>query len=206
MTLKNPILLDLPMPIKTKRLVICPMMPGDGQEVFKAIDESRDLFSLWLPWVGDVKTWEDSEITAHEFYAGFIQRKNMNLVIKYNQQIIGMCGFNTLNWHISSGSIGYWCLKSEQGKGYIKEAVAALTIYAFKIMNLKRISILCDDENIKSIRVAKSLGYTLETRAKGLLENLRGKDLTYARRYVRFDPSGLEDFTYAPLKGDIKLT
>lgn len=192
MIFTNPILIDLPMPIKTKRLIMRPLMPGDGKEIFKAIEDSRELFSVWLPWVSEVKTWEDSEKTAHEFYANFIQRKNINLVIMREEKIIGMCGFNTLNWQIPSGGIGYWCLKAAQGNGYIREAVGALTVYAFKVMNLKRVSILCDDENIKSIRVAESLGYSLETRAKGLLENLRGKDLIFARRYVRFDSKGLE--------------
>lgn len=203
MTIRNPILLNFPMPIKTQRLIISPMIPGDGQEVFRAIEESRESFVPWLPWVKDVKTWEDSERTAHEFYAGFILRKNMNLVIRYDQRIIGMCGFNTLNWQIPSGNIGYWCRKSDEGNGYIKEAVAALTIYAFKIMHLKRLCILCDDENIKSIRVVESLGYTLETRAKGLLENLRGDDLFYGRRYVRFDSKGLESYDYASFDNPI---
>lgn len=193
MSIKDPLLLDLPMPIPTKRLIIRPLMPGDGRQVFEAVEESREHFKLWLPWVKYVKTWEDSEKTAHEFYADFICRKAMHLAIFQDQHLVGMCGFHTINWSIPSAPIGYWCRTSAQGQGFIREACAALTVYGFEIIGLKRISILCEDTNEKSIRVAESLGFTLETRAKGLIENLQGDDLTFGRRYVRFDTKGLEN-------------
>ena len=189
--LKNPILLDFPLPIQTKRLLLRPLMPGDGKKIFEAIEESKDLFTKWLPWVKDVKKWEDSEKTAREFYADFILRKRFPLVILKDDALIGMCGFNTIKWTIPSASIGYWCRKNAQGNGYMKESVEALTIYGFNSMHLKRLSICCKDTNKKSISVAESLGFTLETCAKGLLENLEGEDLVYARRYVRFNADGL---------------
>ncbi|HQS83560.1 MAG: hypothetical protein B7Y25_01960 [Alphaproteobacteria bacterium 16-39-46] len=194
MTFKDPILFDLPMPIETRRLSLRPLMPGDGKEIFKAIEESKELFKKWLPWARSVNVWEDSEKTAREFYAEFIERKKMPLVILKNQRVIGMCGFNKINWEIPSASIGYWLKVSAQGNGYAREAIAALTLYSFNLIKLKRLTIVCDDTNIKSIQVAESLGYTLETRAKGLLENPRGDDLICWRRYVRFDAKNLEAY------------
>lgn len=45
---QEPILLDLPIPIKTERPNIRPMMLGDGREVFKMIDESREFLQKWI--------------------------------------------------------------------------------------------------------------------------------------------------------------
>lgn len=195
MNIKKPILMDLPFPIYTKRLMIRPMMPGDGEKIFEAVEESRDAIAPWLPWVDNVKKWEDSEITARKFYADFIQRNSFNFVIFQEDKFIGGCGFNGVNWSIPSAAVGYWCRLTAQRQGFIREAIAAQIQYGFKVMGLKRISLLCNDENERSINIAENLGFELEARAKGLIENLRGEeDLAVGRRYSRFDSHGLEQW------------
>jgi len=37
MKIKDPLLLNLPMPIYTKRLLIRPLMPGDGQQLLRLL-------------------------------------------------------------------------------------------------------------------------------------------------------------------------
>jgi RimJ/RimL family protein N-acetyltransferase len=193
--IKNPLLLDLPMPITTARLSIRPMMPGDGKQVFEAIDESREMLSKWHEWVAGVKTWEDSECTAREFYANFILRKSMSCVIFRGEKLIGVCGYNDEpNWATPAAAIGYWCRVSEQSKGYMREATAALTLYAFQQIGFKRLAIACEDENVKSAAIPEALGFTLETKAKGLIPKPGSAELSLCRRYVRFDAQGLEEW------------
>ncbi|MFN7037941.1 MAG: GNAT family N-acetyltransferase [Alphaproteobacteria bacterium] len=138
MSLENPILLDLPLPIYTERLISRPVTIGDGKAVFEAIDESRAEFEPWLPWVNSVKKWQDSEITAREFCSNVILRKAFHFVIIYNANIIGMCSLEDINWNISSGGIGYWCRTSATGNGFMQEAVAAITKYGFEVIKLKK--------------------------------------------------------------------
>jgi RimJ/RimL family protein N-acetyltransferase len=182
------------MPVTTARLIIRPMKPGDGKQVFEAIDESREILSKWHDWVGSIKTWEDSECTAREFYANFILRKALSYVVFKEDKLIGVCGYNDPNWSIPSAAIGYWCRVSEQGKGYMREATAALTLYAFQEIGFKRLTILCDDENVKSAAIPEALGFTLETKAKGLIPKPGADELCLCRRYVRFDAQGLEEW------------
>lgn len=191
MGVADPLLLDLPMPIQTERLLLRPLMPGDGKLLFDAIEESREELKLWLPWVPSVKCWQDSERTARGFYADFIRRIIMNLAILHQGEFVGMCSLN-FSWQIPSASIGYWCRLSAQGQGFIQEAISALTLYAFRVTPLKRLAIICHDGNVKSARVAENLGYRLELRAPGLIENLKGDELVWGRRYVRFDDQGLD--------------
>ncbi len=63
--------------------------------------------------------------------------------------------------------IGYWIRTSETGKGYITEAVNALTVYGFGELKADRIFIRCDDRNPASARVAEKAGYQLE----GIMRN-----------------------------------
>ena len=161
------------------------------KKVFEAVEETKEQLRQWLPWVDGVTCWQDSEKTARLFYSGFIQREKINLAIFSQDQFIGMTGNSTINWSIPCGSIGYWCRLSAQGHGFIREAVAAFTLYAFEEIGFKHLTILCNDENVKSIQVAESLGFKLENRALGLIENLHGKDLVMGRSYVRFSADGL---------------
>lgn len=189
---KNSLMLDTPMPITTSRLVIRPLMPGDGKKINEAIVESFDQFNKWLPWARIVPTVDDSEETARLFYADFILRKAFHLIILHEDRLVGMCGFHAVEWDIPSAEIGYWCRVTEQGKGYITEAVSALTVYGFKQLRFSRIAILCEEENSASQKVAERTGFVLESKSRGILPNLRGEGLVASRCYVRFDEVGLD--------------
>ena len=105
MNIENSILIDFPMPLTTKRLTIRPLMPGDGPKLFEAIDESRMSLRPWLGWVDNVKTWEDSEINAREFYARFILRTENAFLILATDRLVGVCSYHDFNWCIPSANI-----------------------------------------------------------------------------------------------------
>ncbi len=192
--IKNPILLDFPLPIQTKRLLIRPMMPGDGKQMFDAIQESRTILQEWMDWVDNVKSPEDSESTAREFYAKFILRQEFTFVILREGNLIGTCNLHHIRWNIPAAAIGYWCRVREQGNGYIREGIPALTKYAFHALKFKRITILADDANTKSTSIPETLNFNLETTSKGLLAKPNTDELRLGRLYVRFDAEGLEDW------------
>jgi len=189
----DPILLDLPVPIYTNRLLIRPIMPGDGLAMNQAVLESIDQFKEWLPWSRKPPTVEDSEKTARLFYAEFILRKAMHMVIFKDEFLIGMCGYNSFKWNIPSADMGYWCRIKAQGQGYIHEAVNALTLYGFQQLGFKRLTIHCDDENIKSAQVAERSGFELELKENDLNVRPGNERLRLRRRYVRFDAKGCDN-------------
>ncbi|AIF81558.1 acetyltransferase [endosymbiont of Acanthamoeba sp. UWC8] len=190
--IKEPLLINTPFPIKTERLILRPMMPGDGKILFNLVEESRDALGEWLPWVSSVKTEVDSEKNACEFYAQFILKKAFRFLIFHNDLLVGGCSLHKIDWNIPSAGIGYYCHKLHQNNGYIFEAVTALIFYGFHQLGLRRITIICDDENIKSARVAEKLGFMLESKAKGLISKPGNNELRVSRCYVRFDIKGLE--------------
>lgn len=195
--MKNPILLDFPLPIKTSRLLIRPMMPGDGKRIFEAIEESRAELRPWFPWSNIETTWEECEKTARKFYADFITREAFHFVIFNHDRFVGGCALHKIYWDVPSATIGYWCRISEQGKGYIREAIAALTVYGFRNIGFKKLAIFCDNENTRSVKVAQSLNFTLETMAKGLLPNHTSGSLSDELRmcsiYTRFDAHDIDN-------------
>jgi len=47
----NPVLIDVPMPIRTPRLLIRPKQVGDGASTSAAVAETWDELHMWMRWV-----------------------------------------------------------------------------------------------------------------------------------------------------------
>ncbi len=60
-------------------------------------------------------------------------------------------------------------------------------------MGIKRISILCRDDNLKSIKVSEKLNYIHELTAWGIISKIGNNNLVLGRRYTKFDLNGLDE-------------
>jgi RimJ/RimL family protein N-acetyltransferase len=67
-----------------------------------------------------------------------------------------------IEWSVPRFEIGYWCRTSLAGRGYIREAVTALTWMAFETLGAARVEVRMDTQNERSWRVAERLGFQLE--------------------------------------------
>ena len=160
----NPILLDIPESFETDRLLIrCPR-PGDGAEVNAAIRESVDDLRPWMPWVNPIPTAEQTEERQRRARAEFLQRSDLplNLYLKGSLAFVGGSGLHRMDWTVPRFEIGYWCRTRFQGCGYVTEAVAGITRFAFETLAANRVEIRCDVRNARSRGVAERCGYTLE--------------------------------------------
>ncbi|MFC7783463.1 GNAT family N-acetyltransferase [Rossellomorea sp. GCM10028870] len=157
-------LIEFPDRIETPRLYIRPCMPGDGPDVFNAIQESRNELKQWLPFARKAQTLEEVEAGVRDSYAEFIKKTDIRLHIylKDTDGFIGSTGFHRIDWDVPKVEIGYWLHTKHTKKGYIVEAVNALTHFALNELSCKRVEIRCDDRNAGSKRVPEKLGFTLE--------------------------------------------
>lgn len=166
---KNPILIDIPMPIETPRLILRNVLPGDGKAMFEAKAESMAELKLWMPWAKDLGTIEDSEIVARENHAQFILRKDM-MILGFEKStgrfVIGT-GLHRFDWERRHFEIGYWVRTSETGKGYAGEAANALTRYAFLELGARKVMIHHAGGNDGSRRVIEKLGFQREGILRG---------------------------------------
>lgn len=85
------------------------------------------------------------------------------LLEKETNEVIGWCGYHT--WYLPHyrAELGYELNDdSKKGKGYMKEALAAILDYGFTTMGLKRVEAFLDLENIPSLRLIQYFGFTQE--------------------------------------------
>lgn len=166
--MQKPILRDFPFPIITPRLVIAPVRPGTGAEVFEAVEETRESLSRWMPWEKDTKTPDDSEEHLRRTHARYILREDFGMHAREREggRLVVCTGFHRPDWDIGQFEIGYWVRKSAQGKGYATEATNALIRYGFNAVGAKRVVIGHAGGNDASRRVIEKLGFELESRRK----------------------------------------
>lgn len=163
----NPLLIDLPRTVETRRLLLRPPAAGDGPLLFAAITDSLPALRLFLgslPWVATEQSAQSSEVFCRSAQANFIARKDLPFLLfdKASGQLVGACGLHRPEWSTPKAEIGYWVRSACAGQGFVSEAVQALTAYAFTHLAAARVELVTDEQNLASRRVAERSGFTLE--------------------------------------------
>lgn len=191
----DPILVDLPMPIETDRLIIRGVQTGDGATITDAKRETWDDLKLWMAWAkGDGPDAVEDESVMRRAHAQFILREDM-MMLAFERESglpVVFTGLHRGCWERREFEIGYWVRTSARGKGYATEAANALTRYAFNALAARKVIITHAEGNDASAAVIKRLGYPLHTIEKygTTLPDGRVVDQYI---YTRFDTDGLPD-------------
>ncbi len=162
--IEKPILLDFPDSFETERLIIRAPKAGDGQAVNDAVRESYENLKPWMPWAINLQSPEQTEENVRRGMIRWVLREDLWMLLyrKSDGLYVGGSGLHRIDWSVPAFEIGYWVRSSLEGQGYISEAVAGITNFAFGIIGGERVEIRCDTRNIRSANVAKRAGYTLE--------------------------------------------
>lgn len=191
-TKTNPVLIDIPMPIVTPRLTIRPSQAGDGAAMFKNKADSFKELHKWMPWAKELGTQEQSEATAREAAANFINRTDMMLLGFLNDGggLAVSTGLHRMDWDLRIFEIGYYVTTPHTGKGLATESTNALIRYAFNALAATKVKICHSAGNDASARVIEKLGFEKE----GVFKRdarLNDGTLTDHHWYARFDDNNL---------------
>ncbi len=173
----KPILVDLPVPILTPRLLIRPVLAGDGKEINAAVIESLEELKPFMPWAQKAPSVEESEESVRKSTAQWILREDLRLSL-YDREsgaYIGGSGLHRMNWDVPSFEIGYWIRTSRSGQGYVTEATNAVARYAFEQLGARRVEIRIVSHNKKSIGISRKLGFEFEGTLRNSQQYLPGE-------------------------------
>lgn len=190
----SPVLIDLPMPIRTPRLLLRPKQVGDGAITSAAVAETWEELHKWMRWAEnrDEFTAELMEIRNRHVMASFILREGIELigVETATGTAVVWCGLHDIDWQGRQCDTGYWVRKSAQGRGFATEAANAMVRYAFGALGMRRIGLTHSAGNEASRRIAERLGFSFEGVQKGANVLPGGKSADTCC-YARFDLTGL---------------
>lgn len=184
------------MPIITPRLTIRPPQAGDGAAMFKNKLDSFKELNQWMPWAKELGTAEQSEITAREAAANFINRTDIMLLGFLNDtgDLVVSTGLHRMDWDLRTFEIGYWVSTPHTGKGLATESTNALIRYAFNALAANKVSICHAAGNDASAHIIEKLGFVKE----GVFKRdarLNDGTITDHHWYARFDDKNLPELS-----------
>ncbi len=194
----KPILIDVPIPIVTDRLILRAPRAGDGAKLHDAKAASFNELARWMPWARELGSVEDSEEVAREACAKFIRREDLMLLgferLKNGEEgdLIVSTGLHRMDWNLRIFEIGYWVRSPNAGNGYATETTNALLFYAFNALAASKVRICHAGGNDASRRVIEKLGFEKE----GVLKRdaiLPDGTITDHHWYARFDDKNLPE-------------
>lgn len=150
--------------IETDRLVVRCYQPGDAALLKMAIDASLDALRPWMPWAhAEPEPLATKVERLREFRGRFDLGQDFTYGVfdRGETELVGGTGLHT---RLGPGAreIGYWVHAAYTGQGLATEIAGALTRIGFEVERLHRIEIHCAPDNVRSMAVARKLGYVHE--------------------------------------------
>jgi RimJ/RimL family protein N-acetyltransferase len=168
--------------ITTERLSLRCYRQQDAEAVYQLIDENRERLIQSFPTTvaavakpddavkfvaAKIAQWQNKE---HFYWGGWAA-----------ETLVAYVCIKNIDWEKRDGELAYFISKSAEGKGYVTEAVKAVTRYGFQQLNMSRLYLRVIPGNEKSVGVAARCGFSFEkTEEKGFkLANGEMTDVIY---------------------------
>lgn len=150
-----------PREVHTERLVLRATSTVDAADQADAVAASLDRLKQWMPWAREPQSREQAAANlaagAEMFDAG--TEFHWTIRSATTEEFLGRVSLFAITWAVPKGEVGYWLSSAHTGSGYMREAVGRVVGMAEEA-GFRRIEIRCDRPNVRSARVAESLGFT----------------------------------------------
>jgi RimJ/RimL family protein N-acetyltransferase len=124
----------------------------------------------WIPSIPRPYTEDDAR--------AFIERETRpemrSFAIELDGVLVGAIGLS-LNSHSYRGHVGYWVASPRRGRGICTRALRALSRWALDELDLQRLELITDPDNVASQRVAEKVGYRREGVLRAHLKHPDGR-------------------------------
>lgn len=134
----------------------------DAKEATDVVRKNLSHLKPWMPWAVDEYSEEHATDWIKRNLEAFSSDGSFNALIILNDHIVGTIGFHDLDRPNRRASIGYWVDKDYEGRGIITRCCRVLVEYLFDTMELNRLQINCNVENVRSRAIPERLGFKLE--------------------------------------------
>ena len=154
----------VPHRIATARVVVRAYEVSDAEALDLVMLENHERLREWMPWAWDEPQTLDTRRNLLEYFRKQLDAGDdftMGMFDANSSALLGGTGLHPRDAP-DTLEIGYWLAADAEGKGLMREAVAALTQVALGLGLASRVEIRCDPANVRSRRVPEALGFTLE--------------------------------------------
>ena len=116
---------------------------------YRTEDDARAFVGLFLDWQREIPR----------------RRYQLAITRGSDHRLIGNCGIRCNPDKVTQAELGYELNPDHWGQGYATEAAAAILEFAFRQLELQRITSWCIADNVASGRVLERLGFQMQRRS-----------------------------------------
>jgi len=131
-------------------------------ELHQLVLKNKTWLQQFLNWPQFVGSEEDSLKNAQSNVMLHERGYAKMFLLMFNQRIIGVLSFNSIEPLNKTGYIGYWIDEAHQGQRLLSQALQAFIDYYVQNGTIRRFVIKCRVANEASNQVALRNGFTLE--------------------------------------------
>lgn len=151
-------------PLLGTSLVLSPLEPADGPELWQVVDESRVHLAQWLPWVPYNTTPISSQRYVESCAADWDAGRALRFGIRKHPDgdLLGVVSLDNCVHVHRSCDLGYWLKKDVQGRGLMSEAARLALQFAFDDLGVHRVRCAAATDNHRSLAVIAKLRFQFE--------------------------------------------
>ncbi|MEU6145091.1 GNAT family N-acetyltransferase [Streptomyces sp. NPDC047081] len=149
-----------PVTLTTARLLLRPPGPQDTDAVYKAAQDPD--IQRWTTIPSPYLPEHAQAFTQQMVPDGWANGTMLDwgLFLPEGEELVGMIGLYMRS--LSTAEIGFWGTKEHRGKGYVTEAVATISRWAFAELSVDRVEWRAEVGNTPSRAVAERAGFVVE--------------------------------------------
>ena len=155
-----------PVRLETDRLTLRSFQPGDGEWYFAAGQRNRAHLAEYEAGnvILEARSSAEAEDIVHDLAAIWDKGRNFFLAgfEKGHDEFVVQIYIGQVNADLPEYEIGYFVDQDHEGRGYVTEAVMAALRFCFEALSAQRVSLECDDTNVRSWKVAERCGFVKE--------------------------------------------
>ena len=148
--------------IETTRLILREITLNDVDFYFRHFNNDKIVEGCCFPGPKNLETAREEL----ERYCVSLFRENRGvrwgITMKGDAELMGTCGFYDWVKLAQRAEIGYDLDPDWWGRGIMTEALHAVLDYGFETMELNRVQVIIDSENVRSLKLVRRLGFKKE--------------------------------------------
>lgn len=130
--------------------------PAYAEQIWNYIQRDHKLGGKNYSWVETL-----ADVTKHIATEPDEKANEINYLILKDSKAIGSFHVHSISYSNHKAEVGYGIEKGEEGNGYVSESLH-LVLAEMKCLGFNKAVIVCNKENIRSVRVAELNGFSLE--------------------------------------------
>ncbi|QEG00868.1 Ribosomal-protein-serine acetyltransferase [Stieleria maiorica] len=146
----------------TDQIALQLAVPFYAEPLFQLTERNRSYLRRWLPWLDAVTQVDHTRRFLVAQLDRFAKGEALCTLVFWEQELVGVAGFHTIDAVNRIGTIGYWLSETFTGRGIMTRAVHALIDIGQQFYVLQRFEIRCAVENHASRAIPQRLGFQYE--------------------------------------------